>query len=48
MSEEIEPRTANPDRLAPLASSIALLELEDAPSRRSAKSAKIAEHLLKK
>jgi hypothetical protein len=47
-SEEIEFRTANPDRLAPLASSIALLEMEDAPSRKSAKSAETAEHLLKK
>jgi hypothetical protein len=48
MSEEIAFRTANPDRFAPLASSIALPKLEDVPSRRSAKSAKIAEHLPKK
>jgi hypothetical protein len=48
VSEEIEFPTANPDRLAPLASSIALLKLEDALGRRSAKSAKIAKHLAKK
>jgi hypothetical protein len=48
MSEEIEFRTANPDRLAHFTSSIALRKPEDGLNRTVRKSAEVAKHLTEK